>query len=336
MKFNYSTKLNPSEKTSINRVSLVASGLMLSIIDGKRTFFNVDTDTLPFTEAIRKAYAVVANGSELEYFNIGKKPTAAFTLEEPDLLHINYTMFLYAMHGAAARHVWNSRTQPKYFTSYVREDIMSSLYIQRLKVTTLQALLNDWTPQANMRQIIELYKQQGFPAGTATMYMLYWNSGEALKTLQLLLKTGEPFILDFESLLEEANLVVAESNLESLAKYKAHRKLMFLAASNRYEPNDFAAELLNRSRQGYIHCRPFLTRQHSLNYARQIINTYFMRIIEHYQHPDRARLLSDGQGQYDNRCVSYNPEVYAHLSSDDNVEDRWIAAIDERRELLGI
>lgn len=329
MKFNYSTKLNPSEKTG-NRLSLINDGIMLVTIDGQRTFWNIDVNKLPFTEHIRKAFDAVSRDEELEYFNIGSKPTEAFELDNCDILHINYMMFLFAMRRAQARHVWN-KTQPNYFTSYVREDIMSSMYIQRLKIATIRAMTNGWSPRVHMDKIVELYRSEGFPAHTARLYALYWDCGEALQTIKGLSETNEPFVLDFDALLEEADIVVTESNLESLSSFQAFRRLSFIASSNRYEPRDFAAELWSRARMSYIHCRPFLSRQHSINYARAVISSYALRMIQHFQSPDRSRMLTNEDGSHDNRFASLD-ESY---TAEGNVEDILIADIDRRRELYG-
>lgn len=329
MKFQYSTRLNPRLKND-NRISLISENTMLAKINGKRTYFNIDVNTLPFTEAVRKAYKAVSEESELEYFDIGDRPEMDFELDASDLLHINYMMFLYVMRRAQARHVWN-KSQPNYFTSYVREDIMSSMFIHRLKLVTLQALTNGWSPRTHAREIVELYRKEGFPEGTYRLYLLYWDSGEACQTVKGLCDTNEPFVLDFEALLEEADLIITESNLESLANHQAGRRLRFLADSNRYQPSDFAAELLSRSRVAYIHCRPFLSRQHSINYARAVISTYALRMVQHYQSPERARMLTSPEGVHSNRFEAID-ESYA---ADGNVEDQLIALIDDRRELTG-
>lgn len=334
MKFNYATKLNPTaENKNGNRVSLIGDQLMLVTINGRRTFVSIDVAQLPFTDHIRKAYEAVITDSELEYFNIGKKPTEQFELTDVDLLHINYMMFLFVMRRAAARHVWN-KTQPNYFTSYVREDIMSSMYIHRLKMVTLQAVTQGWSPRSHMAQITELYIAAGFPAHTARLYMLYWNSGEALQTVQGLNSVNEPFVLDFDALLDEADITIMESNIQSLASYEAHRRLGFVASSNRYDPSDFATELLNRSRLVYVQCRPFLTRQHSINYARSVISSYALRMLQHYQSPDRARMLTNPDGSFDNRFASLDSNELM-LTSDGSIEDQLIEAIDYRREQNG-
>lgn len=330
MKFNYSTRLNPSEKSDEhNRVTLVAPNIGLLVIDKKKTFFNILTDELPFTEAIKRAYVAVLNDTEVEYFNIGTKPSQHFVISDVEILHINYTMFLISMRRAQARHTW-FKTLPHYFTSYVREDILSSLSIHKMKLTTLRILNNGWSPTTHNSEIRAAYKEAGFPEETAMLYMLFWRSGEALRMIQELLKSGEPFLLDLDSLIEETNLVIQESNMASLATHYAVKKLTFVADSNRYDTSDFSAELLNRARLSYIHCRPFLGRQHSLNYARATISTYYLRILHHFTDPSRSRLLSMQDGGYDNRCVVLDDSYSTGFREDD-----LIAMIDMKREMIG-
>lgn len=330
MKFNYSTRLNPSEKAEgTNRVTLVAPNIGLMVINKKKTFFNIVTDDLPFTEAIKRAYVAVLNDTEMEYFNIGSKPSSHFIISDVEILHINYMMFLISMRRAQARHTW-FKTLPHYFTSYVREDILSSLSIHKLKLTTLRILNNGWSPASHSSNIRAAYKEAGFSEETALLYMLFWRSGEALKMIKELVTSGEPFLLDLDSLVEETNLVIQESNMESLATHYAAKKLTFIANSNRYDISDFSAELLNRARLSYIHCRPFLGRQHSLNYARATISTYVLRIINHFTDESRARLFNHQDGGYDNRCVALDDSYSTGFREDD-----LIAMIDMKREMVG-
>lgn len=330
-KFSYSTKLNPSVKTD-NRVSLIGNDLMLAVVEGKRYFFNIDVEQLPFTPAIRKAHQAVLSNTEQEYFNIGTRPEQPFDLQHPDLLHINYIMFLISLRQAHARHTWFTRL-PQYFTSYVREDIMSGTFIHRLKLVTLQALHNGFSPRKNMRQIKQLYRANGIPKETAMLYLLYWISGEAQRTIETLLNVQEPFILDCDSLIEEANIIISESNLESLASYEANTTLPFLARANRYSVKDFTQDLVSRSRQVYLHCRPFLSRQHSINYARSVVSTYSLRMIHHYQDPVRSRLLTDENGVHDNRIVTFDEKMdYLTMNSS---EDEVLAHIDSKIDMMG-
>lgn len=330
MKFHYSTRLNPSERTN-NRVSLVSHNVALVVVDGKRSFFNINISELPFTTAINRAHVAVCEQTEIEYFNIGTRPEEPFKLEPSDILHINYIMFLTAMRRAQARHTW-FKSVPQYFTSYVREDILASPYIHRLKLVTLQALYEGWSPRRHMGRIRNLYKVNGFPEETAMLYTLFWISGEAQRTIESLLTVKEPFVLDFDALIEESNIIVAESNLASLAKYIAMKKLTFIANSNRFSVDDFAADILNRARQAYLMCRPFLARTHSLNYARATVSTYPLRIIQHFQSSTRARLLNNHEGGYDNRFVSLDENAHDETISS---EDQIIELIDMKKEMLG-
>lgn len=331
MKFAYSTRLNPSEKTD-NRVTLVAPNVALLVMNGQRTFFNIVTEDLPFTAAIRRAYKDVCDNTEAEYFNIGTRPETPFTISDVEILHINYTMFLIAMRRAQARHTW-FKTLPHYFTSYVREDILSSTYIHKLKLLNLQILNRGWSPSKNRHDIQQLYVDHGFSAETMQLFFLFWHSGEALKMLNMLLENKEPFLLDVDYLLEETNLVVAESNLISLAQFYAAKKLEFVASSNRYQTQDFASELLNRARISYLNCRPFLGRQHALNYARSTISTYYLRIIQHFTEESRARLINTHDGGMTNRFVSLDSTEH-DMSSGNGIEDALIAMIDLKSEML--
>lgn len=329
-KLHYATRLSPLSANK-NRVFLLRKDTGMSVIDGHRSYFNIDIERLPFTAAIRKAHAVVNDGSEFDYFNIGRRPDEVFALSDSDILHLNYTLFLFAMRRAMSRHLW-SRSLPNYFASYVREDVMSGTYVHKLKMVTLRLLLQEVNPRLELGRVIAEYKAEGFPYECARLYQLYWNSGEGLHTVKQLAELREPFVLEFGALMDEANSVVEETNLRSLAQYQASRRLSFIADSNRYDTDDLAAELVTRSRVVYTHCRPFLSQMHSTNYARAMISTYALRMLKHYQSEERSRMLTLPDGSNTNRFVAIDDSHTPHRE----VENELIAQIDARRDRDGL
>lgn len=324
-KFRYATRLNPFGKNN-NRIALLAPDLVLLVVENQRSFLTIHVRQLPFSSFILRAQQEVNDSREHTYYNIGSRPEELVQVTDGDLLHINYTLFLLALRRANVRHTWHQGLS-NYFTSYVREEVMSSTYVHQLKLVTLSILHRGWSPRTHMKAIADEYERSGFARATASLYALLWISGEAKCVVQDLMKTNEPYVLDLEALLEETDTVVVESNLSSLAKHYAYKKLTFIANSQRFSPDDFSSELLNRSRQAYLHCRPFLGRQHATNYARATISTYTLRILQHFIEDENSRLLETEDGGYDNRF-----SLLDESHSDGTTEDGIIERIDFLRD----
>lgn len=327
MKFPFSTRLNPGDKNSTNRIVMIGENTVKTVIGNRHLFINVNVRDMPFTNMVDVAWEELNNNSERTYYDIGSRPEDfGYLPSSAEYLHLNYTMLLILMRRGSARNLW-FKTIPQYYASYIREEILNTNYAQRLKIEVLKLLLTEINPLNDFKKVGDFFVSRNFPRGTAELYLWYWLSGEAKKSLVDLAKCKDPIILSFEALMEEADIITQDSNLSSLAEFSAGRKLRFISNSNRFDTGDLSADLLGRARQVYIQCRPFLDQLHALNYARANVGSYTIRMINHFTKENISRFVADDHGDLTNRLVAVDEYL-----SDGFTEDSMLSYLDTLRE----
>lgn len=327
-KFGYSTLLRPKHN-AIDRLSLIGDTVALITLGTSSYSINIDVNDLPFTSDIRVAYKDIQNENNKTYFDIGECSTLSrkFSLDGSDIFHLNYMLLLYSLRQATARHVWR-QTMPNYFASYVRENVFTSLTPHKLKMACLDAALQVSSPLKNIRRVADIFEKYGFSRETAKLYVIAWLSGIMVDALAMIKESGSPFMVSMESFVDEANSIIEDTNLRSLASYAANKKLLFIANSHRMDVADLAQDLIERARSSYMLSRPFCGILHATNYARATISTYTIRMIQHYTKADNSRLIPAAEGGHNNIFTALDPSHAQPFS-----EDSYLEYIDVRRAL---
>jgi len=247
-----------------------------------------------------------------------------------DILNLAYLSYLYALRLADTRMMRRLTKVDRSVVTTTRDNVFLSFDMVKYKIATLRCVIQQLTPEQSER-VERNFIACGLKREDAILYYLLYNNNDVQEFIEHIRKIEDrTFTLDVNALPLELEDRKINSEFEKTATYHTNASLRFIVTGNNWSFNDIRNELKLRAVQAYYWVRPFYTQLHSINYAKASLNGYRMELIKYYNQPERARIVRDEQGNFQNVIREITEDVFSAVDIYEQ-ENNMIEYLDYKR-----
>lgn len=252
----------------------------LKLINGDSTYIPISLDELELYSSLHRSYVEVQTG-DLRIPAWGNPSVTYGKMTRTQMLVASYLCLMTFMQIRETRDLWVSLPNvPNTQLSYMKERAQSDDFLLPYKVAMLRCLYARYKYH-DIDRIKDEFSAVGLHPSNYVYYLLFILS----KDYRLLkIDNSQPFILDYQSLLNESADFSSRKDTQKLCYFRTHKQLSFIVGSHNLDPHDLATELLMNTLVAYRIARPMNSIAYSENYARRAMTNVANRIIYAHTH----------------------------------------------------
>ena len=251
------------------------------------------------------------------------------SLSQEDIFVLAYLAYLYTLRVVDTRTMRRLTKVPRQVVTDTKDNIFRSYDIVRYKIATLRCVYRSLTPK-NPREVEQQFLACGLKATDAVLYYLMYDNND-IQTFVKSIETMEDtkFVLSINTLERELETdIKINKEFEKTAAYFTWKTLMFIVYGNNFTFEDIRNDLKTHAIQSYYWVRPFYSKLHAINYAKNSIRGYTQVLIDYYNKEDRRRIFATENG-YDNVIRDLTPDIVVYDNAFD-VEEQIVEYLDEK------